>query len=182
MRIAIASGKGGTGKTTIATNLAAILSAQGRPTAYLDCDVEEPNGHIFLDPVISQSWKVTIPVPDVDESRCTYCGACSKACRYSGIILLGQTVLTYPRMCHGCGGCSLACKEGAIREVPRPVGIVEKGESSSGVSFVHGLLDVGEAMAPPVIRAVLDAAPGGHTLILDSPPGTSCPVSFQILV
>ncbi len=176
MRIAIASGKGGTGKTTIATNLAAILSAQGRPTAYLDCDVEEPNGHIFLNPVISQRRQVTIPVPEVDESRCTHCGACSKTCRYSGIVIIKQTVLTYPRMCHGCGGCSLACTEDAIREVPRPIGIVEKGESESGVVFVHGLLDVGEAMAPPVIRAVLEEAPDGHTLILDSPPGTSCPV------
>lgn len=175
MRIAIASGKGGTGKTTLATNLAVTVSDEGQPAAYLDCDVEEPNGHIFLKPIIQQSNRVTIPVPEVDESRCTYCGACGKACRYSAILVLKQKILTFPNLCHGCGGCTLACPEGAIREIPRSIGVVEKG-ASGRVAFVHGRLDVGEAMAPPVIRAVLDSAPDGHALFLDAPPGTSCPV------
>ncbi len=175
IRIAVASGKGGTGKTTIATNLAVVLAEQGGRVAYLDCDVEEPNGHLFLEPSIQQSQQVSIPVPEVNETVCTFCGACSKACRYSAILMLPKTVLTFPKLCHGCGGCSLACADDAIREVPRRTGIVEQG-AAGPVAFVQGRLDIGEAMAPPVIRAVLDAAPQDHTLIVDAPPGTSCPV------
>jgi len=175
LRIAIASGKGGTGKTTIATNLAVTLAAEGQSAAYLDCDVEEPNGHIFLKPSIEHSHRVSIPVPEVDESRCNSCGDCARACRYSAILVLEKKLLLFPNLCHGCGGCTLACSEDAIKEVPREIGGVEQG-TASGVAFVHGRLDVGEAMSPPVIRAVLDAGPPDHTLVLDAPPGTSCPV------
>jgi MinD superfamily P-loop ATPase len=175
IRIAVASGKGGTGKTTVATSLAFVMAGRGERVAYLDCDVEEPNGHIFLKPSIRKSREVSLPVPEVDESRCTFCGACGKACRYSAILVLPRKVLTFPHLCHGCGGCSLACPEGAIREVPRCTGIVEEGVSGE-MAFVQGRLDVGEAMAPPVIRAVIEAAPEDHALILDAPPGTSCPV------
>jgi MinD superfamily P-loop ATPase len=175
LRIAIASGKGGTGKTTIATNLAVALAETGARVAYVDCDVEEPNGHIFLRPTIRQRREVSIPVPVVDETRCTLCGACGQACRYSAILVLPKKVLTFPKLCHGCGGCSLACPEDAIREVPRVVGFVDEGFAGR-VAFVQGTLDVGEAMAPPVIRAVLAAAPRDGTIVLDAPPGTSCPV------
>jgi MinD superfamily P-loop ATPase len=175
MRIAIASGKGGTGKTTLATNLAFVLAQEGVPVAYLDCDVEEPNGHIFLKPEIERTNRVSILVPEVDESKCTYCRACSEACRFSAILALKEKVLTFPNLCHGCGGCSLACGENAIREVPRPMGVVEQGRAGR-VVFVQGRLDVGEAMAPPVIREVLKAAPKEGTVIVDAPPGTSCPV------
>jgi len=175
LRIAIASGKGGTGKTTLATNLAVTLADHGRPVAYLDCDVEEPNGHIFLKPVIEQGRRVSIPVPAVDEARCNFCGACAEACRYSAILVLNKKILLFPNLCHGCGGCTLACPEDAITEVPREIGGLEQG-MAEGVVFVHGRLDVGEAMSPPVIRAVLDAGPDDHTLVLDAPPGTSCPV------
>jgi MinD superfamily P-loop ATPase len=175
IRIAVASGKGGTGKTTVATSLAFVMAGRGERVAYLDCDVEEPNGHIFLKPSIRKSREVSLPVPEVDESRCTFCGACGKACRYSAILVLPRKVLTFPHLCHGCGGCSLACPEGAIGEVPRCTGIVEEGVSGE-MAFVQGRLDVGEAMAPPVIRAVIEAAPEDHALILDAPPGTSCPV------
>ncbi len=123
-RIAVASGKGGTGKTTIATNLAVVLAEAGERVAYVDCDAEEPNGHIFLAPVIREKRWVSIPVPEVDESKCTYCGACGKACRYSAILMLPKTILTFPKLCHGCGGCTLACAAGAIREVPREMGVV----------------------------------------------------------
>ena len=175
LRIAIASGKGGTGKTTLATNLAVVLAQEGGEVAYVDCDVEEPNGHLFLKPSIRHSREVTIPVPRVDESRCTACGACGAACRHSAILLLKDTVLTFPKLCHGCGGCSLACPSGAISEVARTIGVVEEGMSGQ-VGFLQGRLDVGEAMAPPVIRAVISAAPQDRTLIMDAPPGTSCPV------
>jgi MinD superfamily P-loop ATPase len=175
MRIAVASGKGGTGKTTLATNLAFVLAQEGVPVAYLDCDVEEPNGHIFLKPEIERTSRVSILVPEVDESKCTYCRACSEACRFSAILALKEKVLTFPNLCHGCGGCSLACGEDAIREVPRPMGVVEQGRAGK-VVFVQGRLDVGEAMAPPVIREVLKAAPKEGTVIVDAPPGTSCPV------
>ncbi len=174
LRIAVASGKGGTGKTTIATNLAVALAETGEPVAYVDCDVEEPNGHIFLKPTITESLNVSTLVPAVDESRCTLCGACGQACRYSAIVVLPTKVLTFPKLCHGCGGCTLACTTDAIREVPRVTGVVEKG-GSGRLGFLQGRLDIGEAMAPPVIRAVLAAAPEGSTLVLDAPPGTSCP-------
>ncbi len=175
VRIAVASGKGGTGKTTIATNLAAVLARAGEPVAYVDCDVEEPNGHLFFDPVIGESLRVSILVPEVDATRCTLCGACGRACRYSAIAVLPAKVVTFPELCHGCGGCALACSEGAIREVPRTTGVAEIG-TSGGLTFLQGRLDVGEAMAPPVIRAVLAAAPEDRTIVLDAPPGTSCPV------
>jgi len=175
MRIAIASGKGGTGKTTLATNLAHVIAGEGVPAAYLDCDVEEPNGHIFLKPEIERSRRVSIPVPEVDESKCTFCRACSQACRFSAILAMKNKVLTFPNLCHGCGGCTLACEENAIREVPRPMGAVEAGRAGK-VAFVQGMLDVGEAMAPPVIREVLKEAPQEGVAIVDAPPGTSCPV------
>jgi MinD superfamily P-loop ATPase len=175
IRIAVASGKGGTGKTTVATNLAVVLAETGMQVAYVDCDVEEPNGHIFLKPTIQRSREVSIPVPEVDETRCTLCGACGEACRYSAILVLPKKVLTFPSLCHGCGGCTLACAEGAIREVPRAIGVVEDGTAGQ-VTFIHGKLNVGEAMATPVIRAVLESAPRDRAVVIDSPPGTSCPV------
>jgi MinD superfamily P-loop ATPase len=175
LRIAIASGKGGTGKTTVATNLAVVLAESGVPVAYVDCDVEEPNGHIFLKPEIQSTREVSILVPEVDESRCTLCGACGNACRFSAIVALPSKVLTFPKLCHGCGGCMLGCTVGAIREAARVTGVVERGTAGK-LTFLQGRLDIGEAMAPPVIRAVLDAAPTESTVVIDAPPGTSCPV------
>lgn len=179
LRIAIASGKGGTGKTTLATNLAVVLAEDHEPVAYVDCDVEEPNGHIFLNPEIHTRRDVTTPVPEVDPAKCTFCGECGAACRYSAIVVLPQRVLTFPKLCHGCGGCSLVCPEGAIREVPRATGVVEIGTAGK-LAFLQGRLNIGEAMAPPVIRAVLEAAPRDRTLVIDAPPGTSCPVIESI--
>ncbi len=175
LRIAVASGKGGTGKTTIATNLAVALGALGKKVAYVDCDVEEPNGHIFLNPAIEWSGEVTIRVPRVDERLCNLCGACGEACRHSAIVALPSRVLTFPKLCHGCGGCTWACPQGAISERPRRTGVVETGHAGP-VDFVRGILDVGEAMAPPVIRGALDKAPRDGVVVLDAPPGTSCPV------
>ena len=175
MKIAIASGKGGTGKTTLSTNLALALAANGRSVAYLDCDVEEPNGHIFLAPQFDRSRDVSIPVPVVNDDKCTYCGACGAVCRFSAILTLGDKVITFPELCHGCGACSLVCEDKAITEVDRRIGIIEEGRTAEGILFTRGLLDVGESMAPPVISAVLQTVPATDITILDAPPGATCP-------
>ncbi len=174
LAIAIASGKGGTGKTTVAVNLARVLAAQGVAVQYLDCDVEEPNGHLFLHPQIESAEPVGIPVPVVDESKCTACGTCAKVCQYHAIAVLKRP-LVFPELCHGCGGCMLACPAGAIREEPRAIGVVEVGNAER-VRFAQGRLNVGEAMAPPLVRAVKRRASAAGVVLLDAPPGTACPV------
>lgn len=179
MKIAIASGKGGTGKTTVATNLAALLGRRGESVAYVDCDVEEPNGHLFLNPHITQTTTATLPIPRIDESRCTACGECVSFCAYKALVRLGKVVMVFPELCHGCGGCTLVCRQGAISEVPKPLGVVEQG-SAQGAVFVQGRLAIGEAMSPPLIRAVLDATPPMGITIIDAPPGTSCPAIAAI--
>jgi MinD superfamily P-loop ATPase len=171
----VASGKGGTGKTTVATSLAFTASAAGRSVAYLDCDVEEPNGHLFLKPQITSGRPVHRPVPRVDEEKCTYCGLCGDICQYSAIVCLSQKILVFPEMCHGCGGCHLVCPEDAIVEVPREIGLLQTGRAGA-IQFVQGVLKVGEAMSPPLIRAVKAAAPDADLIIADAPPGTSCSV------
>ncbi len=176
MKIAIASGKGGTGKTTVATNLAYVASRNGRSVVYLDCDVEEPNGHIFLKPQITDSRPIGNLIPEVDEAKCTHCGKCGEICRYSAIVCVGEKVLVYPELCHACGGCMLVCQAGAITETPRELGKLETGRSGP-IRFVQGLLNIGEAMSPPLIKEVKAAAPPDADLVIvDAPPGTSCPV------
>jgi len=171
LNIAVASGKGGTGKTTVAVGLAIVTTR----AQLLDCDVEEPNAHLFLRPKITQTEAVTIPVPQVDQERCSLCGRCAEACQFHAIAMMGQQVLVFPELCHGCGACSLACAEGAIREAPREIGVVESGTSGK-IGFVHGLLNVGEPMATPVIRAVKAHRDGKQLTIIDAAPGTACPV------
>jgi len=170
--ISVASGKGGTGKTTIATNLALSLNGS---VQFLDCDVEEPNSHIFLKPDLRENEIVGIPVPEVDASRCTYCGKCGEICQYSAIVVISKNVLTFPELCHGCGGCFLVCPEGAISEKDRQIGVVEKGEANK-IAFVHGRLQIGAAISPPLIKAVKKHVDKAKTVIIDAPPGTSCPV------
>lgn len=172
--IAVASGKGGTGKTSVAVNLAAILTEQGERVQYLDCDVEEPNGHIFLKPVIELTENVGIPVPVIDKSKCAGCGKCAEACEYNAMVVL-KTALVFPELCHGCGGCRFVCPAGAIQERSRTIGVVETGRAGN-ISFGQGLLNVGEPMSPPLIRAVKRARTEDGITILDAPPGTSCPV------
>jgi MinD superfamily P-loop ATPase len=174
MIVSVASGKGGTGKTLVATSLALSLK-DSHEVRLLDCDVEEPNDHVFLRPVITGKEPVTIPVPKVDEDKCTYCGKCAEVCAYHAIVVLGDNVLTFPQLCHGCGACSYLCPEAAISEESRETGVVEWGHSD-GIGFVHGVLTVGEAMAPPVIRKVKEQAGSNGVVIRDVPPGTSCPV------
>jgi len=179
MNIAFASGKGGTGKTTVATNLAYVASRAGHATAYLDCDVEEPNGHIFLKPQFSSSTPVGVMIPHVNEDRCDHCGECGDICQYHAIVPLPDRVLVFPEMCHGCGGCALVCPSRAIREILHETGKVEVGKAGA-ISFVHGTLKVGQPMSPPVIKAVRAAAPQADLVIIDAPPGTSCPVIESI--
>jgi MinD superfamily P-loop ATPase len=173
--VAVASGKGGTGKTTVATNLAVVAAASGRKVQLLDCDVEAPNAHLFLNPEIERSEAVGVPVPEVDEEKCTACGECGRICQYSAIVSLKTNPLVFPELCHGCGGCALVCPEGAITECPREVGILEEG-CASGVRFAGGKLRIGEAMAPPLIRAVEERAVHDGLVVIDAPPGTSCPM------
>ena len=172
MIISIASGKGGTGKTIIATSLALSLN---RPVQYIDCDVEEPNGHIFLKPEIENRLTVGLPVPDVDLQACTHCGQCGEICQYSAILPIKDNVLLFPQLCHGCGGCSLVCPQNAISETDREVGYIEMG-CAGDIAFVDGHLRVGETMSPPLIRAVKNLLDRSTTAIIDAPPGTSCPV------
>jgi len=173
MIISIASGKGGTGKTTIAVNLA--LSLPRETVQLIDCDVEEPNSHIFLSPSIHQVTSVGISVPRIDESKCTYCGKCAQVCEYHAIAVILKNVLVFDELCHGCGACSYLCPEKAIFEVEREIGIIQEG-SANGISFINGILNIGEPMASPVIRKAKERIQKNKIAILDAPPGTACPV------
>jgi len=172
MVVSIASGKGGTGKTTVAVNLALSLEEN---VQFLDCDVEEPNAHIFLKPKITHARSLSVLVPKVDEKRCTYCGKCARFCSYNAIAIVKEKVLFFPELCHNCGGCTIVCPEKAIREVKRPKGVIEEGRSGK-IRFIKGELNVGEAVSPPLIREVKKAADKDFLTIIDVPPGTSCPV------
>ena len=175
MIISVASGKGGTGKTSIVGSFAAIAKSK----VLADCDVEEPNDHIFLKPVITRNEAVYLPVPRVDEAKCTYCGKCAEVCAYRAIAVLPKHVLVFPDLCHGCGACSYLCPEEAITEEEKEMGVVELGQSD-GVAFVQGKLTVGEAMPTPVIRKVKEYVNRDGIVIIDVSPGTSCPVVQSI--
>jgi MinD superfamily P-loop ATPase len=170
--ISVASGKGGTGKTSIAVALAASLPG---PIQLLDCDVEAPNGHIFLNPRWEHKKTIYAQVPQVEEAKCTYCRACSQLCQFKAILVLGETILTFPDMCHDCGGCFLVCEPGALTPGRKELGEVAEGRSGP-IHFVHGQLRVGQPMAPPLIREVKKRIDRSKVAILDAPPGTSCPV------
>ena len=172
MIISIASGKGGTGKTTVATNLAVSL---GSNVQILDCDVEEPNAHLFIQPHMEETRTITTPVPEVDMEKCTLCGKCGEICQFRAIVVIGETVLPFVEMCHSCGGCMEVCPEKAITETTRELGCIEKGHRN-GLEFIHGKLRVGEAMSPPLIKSVRQYTRPDMLTIIDAPPGTSCPV------
>ncbi len=189
MRIAVASGKGGTGKTTVATSLALCLAADRTrtqpaarldPPLFLDCDVEAPNAHLFLKPTFERRQEVGLLIPHVDEARCTHCGKCAEVCQYHAIAVLGKKVLVFPQLCHGCGSCTLICPEHAISEVSDVMGVLESGVADRGIHFARGVMNVGEPMATPIIRQLKKwAVPtlrADQIVILDASPGTSCPV------
>ena len=192
MIISVASGKGGTGKTTIAVNLAlALAKDKEKNVQFLDCDVEEPNAHLFLKPVITSSESVEIPVPKIDDEKCNYCGKCAEVCVFNAIAVTKNKVLVFPGLCHGCGACTLFCPEKAITEEGNEVGVLEEGKAGS-INFTHGRLNIGEPMAPPIIRKIKkkikkDGIKGEnnditnhHITLIDAPPGTSCPVIESI--
>ncbi len=174
--MAVASGKGGTGKTTVSVNLARVMDS---PVHLLDCDVEEPNCHLFLKGTVLKTEEVSIPVPEVDESLCNSCGQCSSFCQFHAIASLDTLTMVFPELCHGCGGCIMVCPLGAMTETGKRIGTIETMDSSH-ITLVRGILDVGVAMAPPLIRAVKDHIQDNELTILDAPPGTSCPVITTI--
>ncbi len=182
MIVAVASGKGGTGKTTVAASLAFVWDG---PVWGVDLDVEEPNLHLFLHPVIAGSEVAYMTVPALDESKCTYCGACSELCQFKAVSVFNQVILTFPEMCHGCGGCMAICPEKAITPGQRELGEISWGQAGD-VGFLSGRLRIGEAMSPPLMRHVkarLDqrlAASGGDAII-DAPPGVSCPAVNAVM-
>ncbi|HAX60955.1 MAG TPA: (4Fe-4S)-binding protein [Elusimicrobia bacterium] len=183
MIISVASGKGGTGKTTVAVNLALSIIQNVR---FLDCDVEEPNAHLFLKPKIQKTEPVNIPVPVVDETKCNYCGKCSEICEYHAIAVLPKSVMVFEQLCHGCGGCVILCPEKAIKEKNRKIGIIREGICKNEIKFIDGLLNISEPMSPPIIKAVKKRAEEQNSkraevvTIIDAPPGTSCPVIESI--
>jgi MinD superfamily P-loop ATPase len=172
MIISVASGKGGTGKTLVATSLALSLKDTYK-VQLLDCDVEEPNDHIFLKPIIENVDRVFVLIPEVDNSKC------AEVCAFNAIAVIKDRVLVFPELCHGCGACSYLCPEKAITEKGKEVGTVETGKAD-GISFGHGKLNVGEAMAPPIIRKVKEYIDPAAITIIDVSPGTSCPVVESI--
>ncbi len=186
MIITVASGKGGTGKTTVAVNLALSLMGapderEGRRLVFADCDVEEPNAALFLNPRFDRQEEASIMMPEIDEELCTHCGRCAEVCQYNAIAVVKEDVLIFGELCHGCGSCTLQCPEGAIHEVPHAIGQVEQGCVDS-MNFVHGMMDIGVPLAPPIIRKVKEWAIDEddeeveQLVILDAPPGTACPV------
>jgi len=173
--ISVASGKGGTGKTTVAVNLALSLNN----VQLLDCDVEEPNCHIFIKPVFEHKNTVFIPIPCIDQTKCDGCGRCQEVCVYNAIAIVNKKVLIFPELCHGCGSCTYFCPNDAIKEENKEIGVIEIGRKDN-IQFVHGKLRIGKMMSPPVIRAVKKHINKKKTVIIDVPPGTSCPVITAI--
>ncbi len=172
MIISIASGKGGTGKTTVATNLALSITEN---VQLLDCDVEEPNAHIFIKPKTIKKTSVTVPIPQVTTDKCTLCGKCADICAYNAIVVLPNKVLIFPELCHSCGACQYFCPTKAINEIDKQIGFIEIGQKDN-LEFIQGKLKIGEVFAPTVIKAVKKYINPSKTIIIDAPPGTTCPV------
>ncbi|MGC8999259.1 MAG: ATP-binding protein [Candidatus Bathyarchaeia archaeon] len=171
MIISVASGKGGTGKTSVAVNMAlSIANVQ-----LLDCDVEEPNAHLLLHPKISHEEPVYTLIPNLNEELCDHCGKCANFCQYNAIFASSEKVLIFPELCHGCGGCILICPKKALTEGKHRIGTLKRGHIGDS-ELVYGELEVGEPMAVPLIREVKKCIDKSRNVILDAPPGTSCPV------
>jgi MinD superfamily P-loop ATPase len=177
MRIVVASGKGGTGKTTVATSLA-LVAAERETVRFMDCDVEAPNAGLFLNPVLETRKEVGLLIPKVDKAACTYCGKCAEVCQFHAIAVIGKKTLVFPELCHGCGSCTLVCPEHAISEQLDVMGVLEGGPAAHGIDFAQGVMNIGEPMAVPIIRELKKWTPANSPKIeiRDAPPGASCPV------
>ena len=175
MIISIASGKGGTGKTTVATNIAKSI----KDIQFLDCDVEEPNANIFLKTKIQKQWDVLKDFPQINKKKCSFCGACSEFCEYNAIAVIKSKTLIFPELCHSCGGCELVCPNQAITYHQKPIGRIEYGKQGS-LDFYQGLLNIGELQAIPIIQGLKNKIDTNRHVIIYAPPGTSCPVIESI--
>ncbi|QQY79851.1 MinD superfamily P-loop ATPase [Keratinibaculum paraultunense] len=170
MNIAVLSGKGGTGKTTISTNLALLLKAN-----YIDCDVEEPNGFIFLKPEYITKQYVEVEIPEIDEENCTLCGRCVEICKFNALAKAKDKIILFDKLCHSCGACILACPIDAIKFTKRTIGVIEQGKKGE-ILLKRGLLNIGEPISVPILKELLKDLPEEEINLLDSPPGTSCNV------
>ena len=177
MKIVVASGKGGTGKTTIATGLALSMAGEVK-VRVIDCDVEAPDGHLFLKPSYLNKVDAIIHIPNIQVEKCTVCGRCVEICQYHALVKVGKTIMVFPQLCHGCGSCTWNCPQKAIIEDPRPIGVLEQGRAKNGIQYYRGLLTISEPMPTPVIRQLKQwIVPSDNSLdILDAPPGASCSV------
>ncbi len=175
MILSVASGKGGTGKTTVATNIALSIG-NGQ---FLDCDVEEPNANIFLQATIKKHENVSKTIPKIDTERCDYCGKCAEFCAYNALAVVRSKVLIFPELCHSCGGCQLVCPKNAITWKQRVIGSIDYGKIK-GIDVYQGMLNIGESQAVPVIKALKRKIDTNKDVIIDAPPGTSCPVIESI--
>ncbi|MEG6566605.1 ATP-binding protein [Thermoanaerobacterium saccharolyticum] len=174
-KIAVLSGKGGTGKTTVSSNLAKI-----QKSIYVDCDIEEPNGYLFLKPEIEKTKDVNVMIPSIDYDKCTLCGECARACRFGAIMRLTKKMLVFDHLCHSCGACYEICPYNAIKEIPKKIGIVRVGRSDD-IDFIDGKLNIGEASGVPIIKEIKDLIKEiDKNVIIDSPPGTSCSVIHSV--
>jgi MinD superfamily P-loop ATPase len=175
MNIAVASGKGGTGKSTISTNLAYLLSEEYKDVAIIDCDVEEPNCHIFLKPLIEKTDKTYSEIPKIDNLKCNSCRKCIEVCEFNALAMIGKELLVFPELCHSCGACWELCPNNSMTRTHKEIGIIEQGRSDK-LYFIHGKTKIGEPMSPPLIKKIKQAGKKHKIQIWDCPPGTSCPV------
>lgn len=177
MIVTVASGKGGTGKTTVAVNLAVTAIESEGKVELFDCDVEEPNAHLFINPQNVVTQEISTIIPEVDMNLCNLCGECEKICQFSAITMIAKKIMVFPEMCHSCKGCIMVCPTGAIKEGARVLGSLHTGRSSRGFNLTWGELRVGEAMSPPLINKVKSKISKETPMlsIVDAPPGTSCP-------
>lgn len=177
MKLAILSGKGGTGKTFLSVNLAAVAEQ----ATYIDCDVEEPNGRLFLKPKVCRETEAVTFLPTFDVETCNGCRKCVDFCRFHALVFVKKKPIVFPELCHACGGCAMVCPQGSVSEIERPIGIVQHGRHKA-VDVVTGILNPGEASGVPVIRAVLQAGQALNDLtVVDCPPGSSCAVMESVM-
>lgn len=175
MRLAVLSGKGGTGKTFVSVNLASVA----KEAIYLDCDVEEPNGWIFLKPELEKKQTISVPYPQVDQARCHGCKKCVEFCKFNALSYVGEKLLVFPQMCHSCGGCVLLCPQKALVEIEREIGSIEYGRAGE-LETRGGILKLGEPSGVPIIEKLIGSIPAGKSAVIDCPPGSSCTVMESI--